>query len=163
MNKKYFTFLTISVLAVSLGTSAYAFYGSSSQSQTDIISTISERFNLNSADVQKVFEEQRLEHQAEMQERFTDYIEKAVSDGKLTQEQADKIITKHAEVKAQRDVLQGKTKEEIKSAMKNQRDALQQWATNNNIPTQYLMFGGLGGKGLGMFGHGQGGGNCLNK
>ena len=39
--------------------------------------------------------------------------------------------------------------------MKTQGDALKQWATDNNIPMQYLMFGGLGSKGLGMFGQGK--------
>ncbi len=170
MNKKYLIFLAVPVLAVALGTSAYAFYGNQGEGRTDVINAISKRFNLNASDVQKVFDEQRIANQAQMQQKFTDSINKAVTDGKITQDQANKIIAKHAEVKAQRDALQGKTPEEIRSAMKTQGDALKQWAQDNNIPMQYLMFGGIGGR-AGMFGEGkgqgrgmgQGNGSCINK
>ncbi|KKP33020.1 MAG: hypothetical protein A2312_01170 [Candidatus Staskawiczbacteria bacterium RIFOXYB2_FULL_32_9] len=155
MNKKYLLFLAVPVLAVALGTSAYAFYGNQGEGRTDVISAIAKKFNLNASDVQKVFDEQRTANQTQNEQKFTDFINKSVTDGKITQDQANKIIAKHAEVKAQRDALQGKTKEEIRSAMKTQGDALKQWATDNNIPMQYLMFGGLGSKGLGMFGQGK--------
>jgi polyhydroxyalkanoate synthesis regulator phasin len=162
MNKKYLLFLAVPVLAIALGSSAYAFYGNPREGQVDIISAIAKKFNLNSADVQKVFDEQRIVNQTQKEQKFTDLINKAVTDGKLTQDQANKIIAKHAEIKAQRDALQGKTNEEINSAMKIQRDALKQWAIDNNIPTQYLMFAMQNGKGPGMFGQGKGQG-CLNR
>lgn len=155
MNKKYLIFLAVPVLAIALGTSAYAFYGQPAEGRADIISAISQKFNLNKTDVQKVFDEQRTANQVKMEQKFTDSINKAVTDGKLTQDQANKIIAKHAEVKSQRDALQGKTPEEVKSAMKTQGDALKQWAKDNNIPMQYLMFAGQNGKGQGMLKEGK--------
>lgn len=161
MNKKHLLFLAIPALVVALGSSAYAFYGNPEEKQKDMIGAIATRFNLNTADVQKVFEEKRIEHQAQMQQKFTDFVNKAVTNGKLTQDQANKIIAKHAEIKSQKDSWAGKTAEEIKTLMQTQKESLKQWATDNNIPMQYLMFGGFGGKG-GMFGQGKGfePGNC---
>lgn len=149
MNKKYLLLLALPILALTVSGAVYAKYGQVPEQQTDLINVIAKKFNLNTADVQKVFDEKRIEHQAQMEQKFIDFINKAVIDGKLTQDLANKIIAKHAEIKAQRDSLQGKTPEEIKSIMKSQKDALKQWAQDNNIPLQYLMFGGQNGRGQG--------------
>lgn len=126
----------------------------------NLVNAIAKKFNLNVSDVQAVFDEQRTamqsehkeEMQTKMQEKFTEKIKQAVADGKLTQAQADLIIAKKAELCVQQENLQGKTKEEILTVQKTQRDALKQWAEDNNISLEYFAFGRMGFKGPGNFG-----------
>ncbi len=130
---------------------------------SNIINAIAQKFNLNPTDVQQVVDEQQAQQKAQMeanrQQSFTDRINKAVTDGNLTQAQANLILAKKTELDSQKIDLQGKTKEEIQTSMKAQADALKQWATDNNIPQQYLMFGFGGGRGgfggPGFKGHGK--------
>lgn len=109
------------------------------------VSAIAQKFNLNQADVQQVFDQQHqqmeAQHQQEMIQRLTERLAQAVKDGKLTQEQSDKILAKHQELKALHESLKGKTPEEMKTAMKAQMESLQQWATDNNIPKEFMFFG----------------------
>jgi len=168
MNKKYFLYAIIpAVMLMAVGGAVLA---DSKINKIDpmanIVNAIAQKFNLNVNDVQAVFDQQRTEMQAqreqnrtqmqeEMNQKFTERINKLVSDGKLTQDQANKIFAKKTELEAQRAGLEGKTKEEIQSIMKASMESLKQWAQDNNIPLGYIQFGGLGmpGKG-GMQGHG---------
>ena len=109
-----------------------------------LVQKIADKFNLNQADVQSVFDAQRTEMEAARQQEMKDELAAAVSAGKLTQDQADKVTAKLAELKANRDSLKDKTPQERRDAIKAARDALQQWATDNNIPSEYLKFGGHG-------------------
>ena len=146
MNRKYLLYAIVPVLAlISFGTAVYAFGPQEGSRGAGLVAKIAQRFNLNQADVQTVFDEQRTEMQAQTQTRIADRISKAVTDGKITQAQADLIIAKEAEIKAFRDGLQGKTKDEIFSAMKTETDSLKQWVKDNNIPAGFLPFGGFGG------------------
>lgn len=70
---------------------------------------------------------------------MTNRLSQAVSDGKLTQAQADLIITKKAEIKANHAELQNKTREERRQLIKEQHDALLKWAEENNIPSEFIM------------------------
>lgn len=158
MNKKYLLYAIVSVVAlVSVGGFVLADSTNANgvNPMANIVSAIAEKFNLNASDVQAVFDEQReimetnrKEHreemQADMQEKFTERINRAVVDGKLTQVQADLIIAKKAELCSQQTNMEGKTREEILAFQKTQRDSLQQWAEDNNIPTEYIMFARMG-------------------
>ena len=92
MNKKYLLFLAVPVLAVALGTSAYAFYGNQGEGRTDVISAIAKKFNLNASDVQKVFDEQRTANQTQNEQKFTDFINKSVTDGKITRNSDIRLV-----------------------------------------------------------------------
>jgi hypothetical protein len=50
--------------------------------------------------------------------------------------------------------MQSMTRDERRAAMQDQREELQQWAKDNNIPVDYLMFGGRGHGPGGMRGQG---------
>lgn len=118
-----------------------------------LVTAISQRFNLNEADVQMVFDEEHIKMREEMagkmaekqQERLSD----AVSKGKLTQSQADAIIAKQKEMAVLFESLEGKSMEEVRTVMEAHKEATQQWAEENNIPQEYLRVFVHGGKGHG--------------
>lgn len=160
----------VAAAAIALGLSAAGvgvIHAANTTGQTNpisnLVTAIAQKFNLNQADVQQVFDQQRQQNQAEHQQRFADRLTQDVKDGKLTQAQADAITAKMAELQTQRQTdktaLQGKTQEERQAYFQQQVDALKQWATDNNIPAGYLPFGpmmghGHRGFGMGMMGHG---------
>lgn len=130
-------------MGVSLAASAQANNGST------IVDKIAKKFDLNKDDVQKVFDENRAEHEAERQQRLEKKLDKAVSDGKITSAQKDQIIAKLGEMKSFFDSLKDKSPAERKASLKAKRGELQQWAKDNNIPDGLLMpegmHGGFGG------------------
>lgn len=157
MNKKYFLYAIVPVLALAAagGMALADTTNQPNNPMSNLVNAIAQKFNLNVSDVQQVFDEQHSKTQAErqqqMQQKFSDRLNKAVSDGKITQDQANLISAKHTEMQNYMKSLEGKTPEEIKTAMKAQIDSLKQWAEDNNIPMQYVQFGGKGfGKGMGM-------------
>ena len=74
--------------------------------------------------------------------------------GDLTQDQADKIITKRQELISQRQTLNlqndnfgikdSTTREEIKTQMQEHQTELKQWAEDNGISEDHLKFLGFG-------------------
>ena len=133
-----------------------------------LVQAIADKFNLNKDEVQAVFDDQEKEMQAErktqmaemevkMKQNLTDRLAKAVKDGNLTQDQADLITAKNAELEAARkdssETIKGMktmTEEErtaLREKMQAQRDALKTWAKENGISEEYLpmMGGGMGG------------------
>lgn len=157
---KRFRFITGSVLTLALvtagGASAYAATntGLEAHPMNSLVTAIATRFNLNTADVQKVFDDNRTVMQTQMKAVHTakeaERLSTAVTAGKLTQAQADLIIAKRLELEttreAQRSAGSTLTDAERKSVMQKEREALKAWMTANNIPQQYMMMG-HGGKG----------------
>lgn len=151
------------------GVSAGAIHASTTNSNNPVSSLVNEiasKFNLNPSDVQQVFDQHHAQMEAQHLQNFKDQLTQAVKDGKLTQDQMDKILAKQQELKAQADsnktAFEGKTPQEIRALIEAQRTALDQWAKDNNIPTQYLRFGfgggrGHMGRGFGMHGRMMGG------
>lgn len=121
--------------------------------QTTLIQKLAERFNLNSGDVQKVFDEfqqeKRQNMQQEMATRYKEKLDKMVSDGKLTQGQEDAILAKKDELQKKYEELRGLalTVDERNAKMKEIQDELKQWTKDNGIDLKLAnMFGmGLGG------------------
>lgn len=137
--------------------------GTNSNSQTSIVDRLVSKFGLNKADVQKVFDEDRATHQAERQAAVNDKLAQLVKDGKLTQDQADKLTAKAKELADAREANRGKFKDmtdaERKAAIDKERDAIKTWLNDNKIDDQYarFVFGGghlgPGGPGMGGMGH----------
>lgn len=117
----------------------------STNRMNEIMTAIAQKFNLNEADVQNVFDTEHIQMNAErMQEQqaqFKSRLDQAIKDGKLTQAQEDLLIAKQAELKAFMDTLKDKTPIKRQTAMKAQRRTLKTWATANNIPKEYSFFG----------------------
>lgn len=155
MNKKKMLAAAIASLGIAsvVGVGTVAAQEASGTSLAEKIAT---QFNLNKDEVQKVIDGDHAERHAEMQKRVEERLQEAVDAGKLTAEQKDKIVAKMKELEsnreAKREEMQGKSQEERRSAMKAERDDLKKWAEENNIPTEYLMFGSRGHGGPGMGG-----------
>ncbi|MDB5166674.1 MAG: hypothetical protein JWM37_746 [Candidatus Saccharibacteria bacterium] len=113
-----------------------------SASGTSIVDTIAAKFNLNKADVQAVFDEDRAAREAEREADQKQALADAVKAGKLTQAQSDHITSVLNEIKALRGDtdphdLSGTVKDQIKTKM----DDLRTWADDNNVDEQYIRFG----------------------
>jgi len=114
---------------------------------TGIADKIATKFNLSKDEVAKVFDEDQAAREAERQQKTEERLTQAVKDGKITEEQKQKILAKGAELRAERESMRkemkGKTLAE-RQALKERRahnsKDLRQWATDNNIPPQYLLF-----------------------
>jgi hypothetical protein len=145
-----------------------------------LVSAIASKFNLNQADVQAVFDEQKSKMKADRQVKmaemetkrraeFVTRLSGLVTAGKLTQAQADAIKAKRTELQAQREAdkpgmesMKNMTEAERQTAMEArktkmeaERTALKQWAADNGISEEYIMMAGEMGMGGG---HGRGGG-----
>jgi hypothetical protein len=90
--------------------------------------SIASKFNLNKDDVQKVIDQQH-------QDMTKQHLDKLVTNGKITQEQEDKIIAKLAEMKPKFDAAKSNSDETArKQAMDDLRAEMQQWEKDNKIP-----------------------------
>jgi hypothetical protein len=128
-NKIIFPILVIFALlgAAVVGITSVKAQEVGSQSTT-IVQLIANKFSLNQADVQAVFDQHRSDQRAQNLVRYTQMLDQAVTDGKLTTAQKQLILTKHQELQTNR---------------QTERTALETWAKANNIDPKYL-FGGFG-------------------
>jgi len=131
----------------SLGAASVASAATSNTGSDSLIDKLATKFHLNKDEVKAVFEENRAAHKAEREQEMKDRLAQAVKDGKITQDQAEKITAKATEMKTFMESLKDKTPEERKSAMDAKRDELKKWAEDNNIPKGYFPMGGRGGPG----------------
>lgn len=114
---------------------------------TSLVDKIAQKFNLNKDEVQAVFDADQKAHEAEREEKVNERLSQAVKDGKITERQKALILQKMEEIKADRPEpgeMKDLTEEEHEAKheeMKQKRQELEAWAKENDIPTEYLMFG----------------------
>ncbi len=118
------SFAVVSVLAVGVGSVAFAENGNNSDT---IVDKIASRFNVSKSEVQAVFDENRQERQAERQANFSKELQSAVDAGKLTADQ--------------KTLLENKMKEN-QLARESEITELKKWADDNNIDYKYILSGG---------------------
>ena len=159
MNKKIISYAILPVLGLALlsaGVTYAATNSTGTKPMDTLVNALVNKFNLNPTDVQQVVDqvmtEQRATREAEMTKSLTDRLNQAVTDKKLTQAQADAITAKLAEFKSLHSSLEGKTEAEKLAAMKSKMTSLEQWAKDNNIPKEFLLFGMHKGMGPGHHG-----------
>ena len=141
INKKTILLGSLSAAILGLATIGIASATSSALNpMDDLVTAIATKFNLNKADVQQVFDQHKQQMFLHKQQRFAERLAQAVKDGRLTQQQADAITAKQKEMEEFHKSLEGKTPEEIKAALQTQMQNMQQWATENNIPKEFLLF-----------------------
>lgn len=134
---------------------------------TKLVDAIASKFNINKDEVEKVFDEQHATMQAERNAKTDESLAKLVSEGKLTQAQADALKAKRAELEAAREAnkpdhsaLDAMTEEQRKAEMEKhrtemetKRSELEAWAKEQGIDTQYLRYAMGGDKGGREFGN----------
>lgn len=132
---------------------ASAATATSTNPQQSIIDKLVSKFNLNKEEVQKVFDQDRAEHQAAREAEVKTKLDSLVKEGKLTQAQEDKLIAKAKEMQSQREAnresFKDKTEAERKAAFEKERTAFTTWLSDNGIAEEYgrLIMGGPGGRG----------------
>jgi hypothetical protein len=139
---------TVGASSLGLAGVASADTASSSSEGTSIVDKIASKFNLSKDEVQAVFDEDRESRQAEREAEQKEKLAAAVSDGTLTQAQADHITAALAEIKTLRGDSEPRTEsDETRQAIKEKMDALRSWAEENDIDMRDLMIGGPHGGG----------------
>ncbi len=144
INKKKMLFpvMALAVLAGGLLTVTGASAQNSSTKHDAIVQKIADKFGLNKDEVQKVFDEEHTARQAEMETKNAQRLDTLVSEGKITEAQKTLIINKQKELRekhqANRGNFEGKTPEEMITQMEAERIALEAWAKENGITTEYL-------------------------
>lgn len=110
--------------------------------QSSLVDQIASKFNLNKADVQAVFDQNRAEHEAARQAQQKEQLAQAVSDGKLTQAQADHISQVMGEIQALRGTTAPKDlSKDTRDQIKTKLDDLHTWAKQQNIDLRSILGG----------------------
>lgn len=119
--------------------------GTETKPMETLVQAISQKFGLNEAEVQAVFDEQREKHHTQMQEKLEKRLDQAVTDGKITEDQKIAILEKHEEMQKNHESLKDMTPEERKTYMQQKHEELQSWAEAEGIDLSVLMMGhGMG-------------------
>lgn len=109
---------------------------------TTLAQKISETFNLNEDEVQKVFDEHRQEIKDTRKQMFNNRLKRLVEEGDLNQEQKQKIKDKLSDLKEERNNMRGNndiySREDRRELRHAHRNELNQWAEEYDIP-QYLL------------------------
>ena len=105
----------------------------------NLVSAIATRFNLNEEEVQAVFDAEHEEMRAEHEQKAEEHLAKLVTDGKLTQEQADLVLVQQEEHRVFMEGLKDLEGEERGAAMKAHREESRLWAEENDIPLGTLL------------------------
>lgn len=137
--KRFFTYSILTIAFLALGGAAIVNAQSSDSGQyPTIIQRLVEKFNLNSDDVQQVFDEIREENQVAMQNRMEERIQ---SVNNLTDEQKTAISEKTEEMRQSFQDLKDLTPEEKKAVMEQNKADLETWAEENGIDSELLTSG----------------------
>lgn len=164
MKKRLLTAAAVATIGVAGLSTGAAFATTDSDGGTDpmgsLVTAIAEKFNVKTADVQALFDEQRSAMQAEREQEMKDKVAALVGEGKLTQAQADKINAKRAELQKEREAVRDnagdRTLEERKTEMEAKRAEFKTWLEENDIDDSYAYLL-MGGHGRGHGGPGMGG------
>lgn len=110
---------------------------SDNTNKNGIVESISSKFNLNSDEVKKVFEEHREKREAEHDKKRSERLQKLLDNGTITANQKTVIETKLADLKSDReankDSFKDLTPEQRKSKMDEKKAELEAWAKENGI------------------------------
>jgi DNA-binding transcriptional regulator YhcF (GntR family) len=112
------------------------------------IQRLAERFNLNPAEVQNVFRELHDEKEADMEAIFEEKLDDLVKEGKLTEDQKQKILDKHSEMRDKLAELWNLDPAERREKSEAIHQEFRAWAEAEGIDLNNLWFFGkhMGGK-----------------
>jgi hypothetical protein len=105
-----------------IGATALAATNSGTTSYPPIVQKLASTFGLDPAKVNDVFKQQKQDNMANRQAKLKSTLDQAVKDGKLTQDQEDKLIAELQSLRSQ-----------AKDNRQDIRTQLQQWAKDNGV------------------------------
>lgn len=163
--KLFLPIMAVAITAVTLYGTSQIMAFSGGGNHTELIQKLASAFGKSETEVQTVFDEFRTEQQADREAEFATRLDQAVTDGKLTADQKELVLAKHAELQAQHEAdfanKNTMTQEEWHTQRQTEREALESWAETNGIDLSYIMperspMGEGRGMGRGMHGAGFG-------
>jgi polyhydroxyalkanoate synthesis regulator phasin len=110
--------------------SVIAATGTSTPSYPPLVQKIADTFHLNPSDVQKVFDQNKQDRQAQHEQKLKDHLDQLVKNGTITQDQEDKIIAKLKDLKQN---LKSENRQNRTQNRDDFRAQIQQWLTDNGI------------------------------
>lgn len=125
----------------------------SAGNRSSLVDAITSKFNLNKSDVQKVFDQNRAQNQAEHQQKVSDRLQKLVDNGTITASQKTAIEAKLKDLQASHAAnmssMNDLTPAERKAKMDTQKTELESWAKVQGLDLSKLkgVFGGPGHRG----------------
>lgn len=99
-----------------------------------LVAKLAERFGVNEAQVQQVFDEYYAQTKQEDRAEFESQVDAAVSQGLLSQPLANQLVNKYRELVDYKESLADKTPEERYELMKVKVQEFKTWAKQNDIP-----------------------------
>jgi hypothetical protein len=103
--------------------------------RTPLAQKIASKFGLNTADVEEVIEQEKINMWEKRKQNLSSKLSQAVTDGKMTEEQKNKILEKLDEMEAEREAERQTHKEELQEFLKAE-------GVDENVIARYL-FGGM--------------------
>jgi len=136
MKKKLILFSSIAIITLGIIGFSAVKAQESLEDYPLIIQNLVERFGLNADEVEEVFEDTRTQRHSERLDEYTE-------DGTITEEQKNLILDKMEETREKLDAIHSEemTTDERHEAMQNLHEELSNWAEENNIPEEVMMFG----------------------
>lgn len=114
----------------------------SASGSSTIVQKIAQKFGLNEAEVQAVFDEDLKARHDQMKAKFESRLSQDVAQGKITEAQKQLILQKHQEIQSQMTLdMENMTPEQMRTNMESKRAELESWASQNGIDLKYFHFG----------------------
>ena len=105
------------------------------------IQALIDRFDLNEDEVSEVLEETRAQKHEEKRALMGEKLDGLVSEGKLTEEQKSKLLTKLDEMKANNEEWRNIDKEEVMEIMRQRKEEMKSWAKSEGINLEEIFLG----------------------
>ena len=141
--------LSVLALAIVLGTDRVR--ADEENIYPPIIQKLADRFNLDAEEIRQVFDEEKEERQQRMWTRLEERLNQAVSEGKISQEQKEAIISKADEMKANCEEPKDLALQEKRKNREAHKQEMEAWAKENGIDFRFVSMllgarhcGGLG-------------------
>lgn len=125
-----FVVVLILIVAATTTTAISAHRGAGSG---DMVTRLAEKFGVEEAEVQVVFDEAKADRFALMQEKKEEWLNQAVADGKLTEEQKEELLALYAQHAADFDSYSTLTFEEKKVLKQEHHNEMKIWMDENGI------------------------------
>ena len=157
--KTLLTVVAVSLLSGSLvvATNAYAQTSTPANNpMSTLVQQIADKFHVNKADVQAVFDQNRQDMQSKMEANYEAKLDQLVKDGKINAQQKQLLLDKHkqlqSEMQSNRANDKNLTPAERKAQIDKERQDITAWAKQNGVDAKYLMMMGPGMRGHRGFG-----------